>query len=96
MRCGENESLRSKLNDCSSISSDKDSSSRETSKSPLAMKQNEKDGEFKSWENHILFDIASTSKSIFSFNFQSQFSNCSLNFNFIICTKSTKSERERE
>lgn len=52
MRYGESESLRLKLNDCSSISSDKDSSSRETSKSPLAMKQPEKDGEFKSFSNH--------------------------------------------
>jgi hypothetical protein len=37
-RCSETESLRSKMNDFSSVSSDKDSSSRETSKSPLAMK----------------------------------------------------------
>lgn len=45
MRTSESESLRSKTNDCSSISSDKDSSSRENSKSPLAMKLTEKDGE---------------------------------------------------
>lgn len=45
MRCSESESLRSKLNDYSSVSSDKDSSSREDSKSPLAMKLMEKDGE---------------------------------------------------
>lgn len=42
----ESESLRSRINDYSSISSDKDSSSRENSKSPLAMKIAEKDGEF--------------------------------------------------
>lgn len=46
MRCSESESLRSKLNDYSSVSSDKDSSSREDSKSPLAMKLMEKDGEW--------------------------------------------------
>lgn len=37
-RCSESESLRSKMNDYSSVSSDKDNSSRETSKSPMAMK----------------------------------------------------------
>lgn len=37
-RCSESESVRSKMNDYSSVSSDKDSSSRETSKSPMAMK----------------------------------------------------------
>lgn len=45
MRCSESESLRSKLHDYSSVSSDKDSSSREDSKSPMAMKLLEKDGE---------------------------------------------------
>lgn len=43
-RCSESESLRSRMNDYSSVSSDKDSSSRETSKSPMAMKIT--DGEF--------------------------------------------------
>lgn len=37
-RSSESESLRSKINDYSSMSSDKDSSSRENSKSPMALK----------------------------------------------------------
>ena len=37
-RCSESESLMSKMNDYSSVSSDKDSSSRETSKSPVVVK----------------------------------------------------------
>jgi hypothetical protein len=58
MRSGESEGLGSTINDYSSISSDKDSSSRENSKSPLAMKHAEKDGEYRFLQSAILIWVA--------------------------------------
>lgn len=72
----ESESLRSRINDYSSISSEKDSSSRENSptQSPLAMKIAEKDGEshcatlcVDSNDKHSPFNVALVN---FNLNFQ--------------------------